>query len=127
MQYCPHSDLIDNDPRQHVVHEFVLLPPLLLQGLGSAAQAAGKHLALMAHYNHWCELEPAIAREAVRRVRATGAMIRAQGPLLAHINDSPEVWARLWQTQVELGITPYYMFVERDTGAIKSDLVAQRT
>jgi KamA family protein len=80
-------------------------------------QAAGKHMALMAHYNHWRELEPAIAREAIRRVRATGAQIRAQGPLLAHINDDADVWARLWQTQVELGIVPYYMFVERDTGA----------
>ncbi len=80
-------------------------------------QAAGKHLALMAHYNHWQELEPAIAREAIRRIRETGAQIRAQGPLLAHINDDAEVWARLWQTQVELGIIPYYMFVERDTGA----------
>ncbi|OZG74518.1 lysine 2,3-aminomutase [Hahella sp. CCB-MM4] len=80
-------------------------------------QAAGKHLALMAHYNHWRELEPAIAREAIKRVRSTGAQIRAQGPLLAHINDDAGVWARLWQTQVELGIIPYYMFVERDTGA----------
>ena len=80
-------------------------------------QAAGKHLALMAHYNHWRELEPAIAREAIARVRETGAQIRAQGPLLAHINDNADDWARLWQTQVELGIVPYYMFVERDTGA----------
>lgn len=79
--------------------------------------AAGKHLALMAHYNHWKELEPSIAREAIRRVRATGAQIRAQGPLLAHINDNADDWARLWQTQVELGVVPYYMFVERDTGA----------
>jgi len=79
--------------------------------------AAGKHLALMAHYNHWRELEPAIARQAIARVRETGAQIRAQGPLLAHINDNADDWARLWQTQVELGIIPYYMFVERDTGA----------
>ena len=53
-------------------------------------QASGKHLALMAHYNHWQELETDIAREAVRRVRATGAVIRAQGPLLAHINDNAD-------------------------------------
>jgi KamA family protein len=78
---------------------------------------AGKHVAIMAHYNHWKELDTDIAREAIRRVRATGAQIRAQGPLLRHINDDPAVWARLWQTQVELGIVPYYMFVERDTGA----------
>ncbi|TVP92672.1 MAG: lysine 2,3-aminomutase [Pseudomonadaceae bacterium] len=88
-----------------------------LLALFSEIQAAGKHLALMAHYNHWRELEPAIAREAIRRVRATGAQIRAQGPLLAHINDDAATWARMWQTQVELGIFPYYMFVERDTGA----------
>ncbi len=88
-----------------------------LLALFSEIQAAGKHLALMAHYNHWRELEPSIAREAIRRVRATGAQIRAQGPLLAHINDDAGTWARMWQTQVELGIIPYYMFVERDTGA----------
>ncbi|SEI81500.1 KamA family protein [Allopseudospirillum japonicum] len=79
--------------------------------------AAGKHLAFMAHYNHWRELETPIARQAVANVRATGAQIRSQGPLLRHINDHPADWARLWQTQVELGIQPYYMFVERDTGA----------
>ena len=78
---------------------------------------AGKHVALMAHYNHWRELEPATAREAIRRIRDTGTVIRAQGPLLAHINDDAEVWARLWRTQVHLGIVPYYLFVERDTGA----------
>jgi L-lysine 2,3-aminomutase len=88
-----------------------------LLDLFQEVQAKGKHLALMAHYNHWQELETDIAREAVRRVRATGAVIRAQGPLLAHINDNADDWARLWQTQVELGIIPYYMFVERDTGA----------
>jgi L-lysine 2,3-aminomutase len=78
---------------------------------------AGKQVALMAHYNHWRELDTATAREAIRRVRDTGAVIRAQGPLLAHINDDPAVWARLWREQVRLGIQPYYLFVERDTGA----------
>ena len=78
---------------------------------------AGKHVALMAHYNHWRELEPEVARAAIRRIRDTGATIRAQGPLLAHINDDADVWAQLWRTQTRLGIVPYYLFVERDTGA----------
>lgn len=78
---------------------------------------AGKHVAIMAHYNHWRELETPIAREAIRRVRDTGAVIRAQGPLLRHINDDADAWARMWRTQVRLGVVPYYMFVERDTGA----------
>ncbi|ARU54518.1 L-lysine 2,3-aminomutase [Oleiphilus messinensis] len=79
--------------------------------------ASGKHLAFMAHYNHWREMEPEIARTAIRRIRATGAQIRSQGPLLKNINDSAEVWAQMWKTQVKLGVIPYYMFVERDTGA----------
>ncbi len=78
---------------------------------------AGKHVALMAHLNHGREIDTAIAREAIRRIRDTGAEIRSQGPLLAHINDDASVWARAWREQVRLGIFPYYMFVERDTGA----------
>lgn len=79
--------------------------------------AAGKQIAIMAHYNHWKELDTDAARAAVRRIRMTGAVIRAQGPLIAHINDDPDVWARMWNMQVRMGIVPYYMFVERDTGA----------
>jgi KamA family protein len=79
--------------------------------------ASGKHVALMAHYNHWREMETDIAQEAIRRIRATGAVIRTQAPLLRHINDDAGVWARMWRSQVKLGMTPYYMFVERDTGA----------
>ena len=79
--------------------------------------AGGKHLALMAHVNHWQELDTPIAREAIRRIQATGAIIRTQAPLLDHINNDPEVWVKMWRTQVRLGMIPYYMFVERDTGA----------
>jgi KamA family protein len=78
---------------------------------------SGKHLAYMAHFNHWREMEHPVVQEAVRRIRNTGAVIRTQAPLLAHINDAPEVWARMWQAQVHLGMVPYYMFVVRDTGA----------
>mgnify|MGYP005838582291 CR=1 FL=1 len=78
---------------------------------------AGKHVAIMGHYNHWVELSTEIAQEAVRRIRATGAEIRAQSPIVKHVNDDADVWARMWKDQVRLGIIPYYMFVERDTGA----------
>lgn len=79
--------------------------------------ASGKQLAFMAHLNHWRELETRIVETAIARIRSTGAMIRAQAPLLRHINDDPAVWSRLWQREVDLGLFPYYMFVERDTGA----------
>ncbi|MFK7160597.1 lysine 2,3-aminomutase [Marinospirillum sp. MEB164] len=79
--------------------------------------AAGKHVAFMAHFNHWQEMETPICREAIRRLRATGAEIRTQAPLLKHINDDAQQWAKMWKRQVQLGMIPYYMFVERDTGA----------
>ena len=78
---------------------------------------AGKHVAIMAHFNHWRELETNVVREAIRRLRDAGAVIRCQAPLLAHINDSSDVWIRMWEEEVRLGMIPYYMFVERDTGA----------
>ena len=28
-----------------------------------------------------------------------------------------EIWAEMWEKQVHLGLIPYYMFVERNTGA----------
>ncbi|GBD89953.1 L-lysine 2,3-aminomutase [bacterium BMS3Abin04] len=78
---------------------------------------SGKHLAFMAHVNHWVELSTDIAKEAVKKIRNTGAEIRSQSPLIKYINDDSEIWAKMWKEQVELGIIPYYFFVARDTGA----------
>jgi KamA family protein len=79
--------------------------------------AAGKHLAVMSHYNHPAEIRPEIAQTALKRTLATGANVRMQSPVLRHINDDPAAWSELWTTGVRLGAIPYYMFVERDTGA----------
>lgn len=78
---------------------------------------AGMHVALMAHFSHPREIEPPIAQEAIRRIRSTGAVVRCQAPLIRHVNDDPRAWATMWAAQVRLGAVPYYMFVERDTGA----------
>jgi len=77
----------------------------------------GKHLAIMGHYSHPCELDPPIARQAVARILGTGAQIRMQAPIIRHVNDDPWAWYRLWTEGTKLGMIPYYMFVERDTGA----------
>ncbi len=78
---------------------------------------AGKHVAVMAHFEHGRELDGPVVREAVRRIIDTGAVIRTQAPVLKHINDDANVWASMWREQVRMGMVPYYMFVERDTGA----------
>lgn len=78
---------------------------------------SGKHLAFMAHFNHYVELSTPAVKEAIERIRATGAKIRTQSPVFRNINDSPEIWSKMWKEQVKLGCIPYYMFIARDTGA----------
>lgn len=78
---------------------------------------SGHHLAIMAHVSHPRELQLPVAREAIRRIRMTGAVIRTQAPLIHHVNADSRVWVEMWQSQLSLGMVPYYMFVERDTGA----------
>jgi KamA family protein len=78
---------------------------------------SGKHVSVMAHFNHYVELSTDEVKKAINRIRSTGAQIRTQSPVLRHINDNPEIWTTMWQKQVELGCIPYYMFVARETGA----------
>ncbi len=77
---------------------------------------SGKRLAFMAHVSHPRELSTIAVERAVRRLRATGAVIRCQAPLVRHVNASPAIWAEMLDREVALGLVPYYMFVARDTG-----------
>jgi len=78
---------------------------------------SGKNLDIMGHFSHPTELAPDIAQTAIRRIRSTGANVYMQSPVVRHVNDDPDTWATLWRAGVSLGCVPYYMFVERDTGA----------
>ncbi|MGM1428280.1 KamA family radical SAM protein [Sphingobacterium lactis] len=78
---------------------------------------SGKHLAIMAHFNHPAELKSDVLMEAIENLRAIGAEIRTQAPLLRTINNHSDTWAEMWDRQVQLGLIPYYMFLPRDTGA----------
>lgn len=104
LTFWPHRFVTDEDATE-------------LINLFSRLIKAGKHVALMAHFNHWRELDSEIALKAIERIRRVGVEIRSQAPVLAHINDDADAWARMWKMQVNVGIIPYYMFIERDTGA----------
>ncbi|KAA0977249.1 MULTISPECIES: KamA family radical SAM protein [unclassified Pseudomonas] len=77
---------------------------------------SGRNLAFMAHFTHPRELETKAVEQAIQRVLATGATIRTQSPIIRAVNDSADVWTSMWRKQVRLGMLPYYMFIERDTG-----------
>ncbi|MCW2902506.1 MAG: hypothetical protein JWO67_4771, partial [Streptosporangiaceae bacterium] len=84
--------------------------------LFSSVVESGKNLAFMAHFSHPREMESQLVHTAVRAIRDTGAVIRTQAPLIRSINDDPDTWVEMWRAQQALGMVPYYMFVERDTG-----------
>lgn len=79
--------------------------------------ASGRTLAVMAHVSHPRELESEVSRRAVERIRATGAVLYCQAPLMRRVNDDPDVWRTMWGAELAQGMVPYYMFVARDTGA----------
>ena len=101
--YWPYRFLTDNDADD-------------LMRLFEQVVASGLHLSIMSHFSHYRELETPVAQAAVKRILNTGAVVRCQAPLVRHVNDDPEIWAKMWQAQVKIGAIPYYMFVERDTG-----------
>ena len=70
----------------------------------------------MGHYSHGVELKTDVSREAIRRIRSTGANIRMQSPVIRHVNDDAGIWKDMWREGADQGLIPYYMFVERDTG-----------
>lgn len=78
---------------------------------------SGRHIAIMAHISHVRELQTPPVLEAIRRLKATGVVIRAQGPIVRGINDSVDAWTDMWGECVRHGIVPYTMYVERGTGA----------
>lgn len=78
---------------------------------------SGKHLAFMAHFNHFKELQTDVVKTAIQNLRSIGANIRTQSPIMNNINADPVVWEKMWRMQTDLGMIPYYMFVARDTGA----------
>lgn len=76
--------------------------------------ASGRHLNFCAHFTHPRELEHPEVAKAVQRIRNTGAIIRTQGPLIREVNDSAETWSTMWKRQIQMGMIPYYMFMEAD-------------
>ena len=104
LAYWPYRYLSDNDTPELIR----LFEQIVLKGI---------NLSFMAHFNHPAELSTPAVESAIMRLRSLGCQIRTQSPLLKHINDKPELWAEMWRRQVNLNCIPYYMFVERDTGA----------
>ena len=64
--------------------------------------SSGKHLTIQAHFSHTRELMTPAVKEAIRLLRMTGLQIRAQAPLINHVNADPTIWTDMWKEQVRI-------------------------
>lgn len=72
---------------------------------------------MVLHVNHARELD-GDAADAVRRLRATGAMLLSQSVLLRGVNDDEDTLAALSERLGALGVAPYYLhLLDRVRGA----------
>ncbi|MGB0523308.1 MAG: KamA family radical SAM protein [Flammeovirgaceae bacterium] len=99
LAWWPYRFLTDNDADE-------------LLDLFRYIQSKGKHFNFCAHFTHPRELENEVVKAAIEKIKATGAVIRCQGPLVKGINDRAQDWIDLWTKQIQLGLIPYYMFIE---------------
>ncbi|WP_297057195.1 KamA family radical SAM protein [Thermosulfurimonas sp.] len=93
--------------------ERILNDPELLELLKNYSRP-GKRIYLVSHFDHPRELTPE-ARKACDLLLKAGVQILNQCPLVAGVNDDPEILAELFRELASLGVSPYYVFQCRPT------------
>lgn len=73
-----------------------------------------RRIYVMCHFNHPKEFTAA-AIEGLNTMRAAGAVLVNQTPLVKGVNDDPDVLAELFQKCSFYGVPPYYVFQCRPT------------
>ncbi len=69
---------------------------------------------VMCHFNHPVELTD-VAREGLECLQRHGVVTVNQSPMIAGVNDSPDVLRELFDELSYLGVPPYYIFQCRPT------------
>jgi KamA family protein len=73
-----------------------------------------KRIYIMAHFNHPVELT-AVAIEALGLLQEAGTIVVNQSPMIAGVNDDPDVLSELFNKLSYIGVAPYYVFQCRPT------------
>ena len=73
-----------------------------------------KRIYVMAHFNHPRELTPEAVRSLNFMLNA-GAIVVSQTPMIAGVNDDPDVLAEMFNKLSFIGVPPYYVFQCRPT------------
>lgn len=77
-----------------------------------------RRIYVMMHFNHPREITPE-ARHGINLLVQSGVVVANQCPLLQGINDSAGTLAELFTKVAEMGVTPYYLFINRPVSGNK--------
>jgi EF-P beta-lysylation protein EpmB len=104
----------------------IVLPSRVTDGLAAILAATRLAAVVVIHANHPAELDAQVAA-AVARLAAARAILLNQAVLLAGVNDSADVLARLSERLVEIGVVPYYLhLLDRVKGTAHFEVPEER-
>ena len=119
LRQIPHVQIIRIGSKMPAFNpQRILNDPSLLSVL-SRYSTAHRKIYVMAHFNHPRELTP-IAIEAMTALQKAGVTTVNQTPMIAGVNDDPEVLSTLFNKLSYIGVPPYYVFQGRPTEGNKS-------
>ena len=114
LRAIPHVQIIRLGSKLPAFNPWRILDDQELQQVLRALSTPQKRIYLMAHFDHPRELTPA-ALESLDCFLRCGVIVCNQNPLLAGVNDDPEVLAELFRRLSFAGVPPYYLFQCRPT------------
>ncbi len=114
LREIPHVRTVRIGTKMLAFDPFRLLDDTELQELLAEQSGPGGRIYLMVHFDHPRELtEPAI--EAVDLAIRLGVICANQCPVVAGVNDDPDVLRELFETTSNVGCPQYYVFQGRPT------------
>lgn len=114
LRAIPHVGIVRIGTKMPAFNPYRILEDPELLAMIRRHSTAEKRLYVMAHFDHPRELTP-VAVEALGKLMEAGAIIVNQCPLIAGINDDPEVLAQLFRKLSFIGAPQYYLFQGRPT------------
>jgi KamA family protein len=114
LRQIPHVQIIRIGSKMPAFNPWRILDDPDLQAAFREFSTKEKRIYLMAHFDHPRELT-AEAVEGIDCFIRNGVICCNQNPLLAGINDDPEVLAQLFRKLSFVGCPPYYLFQGRPT------------
>jgi len=112
LRQIPHVKIIRFGTKMPAFNPYRILDDSRLCEVIARHSRDDRRIYVMAHFNHPRELTD-VAVEGLSRLLESRAIVVNQTPLLAGVNDDPDVIAELFNRLSYIGVLPYYLFQGR--------------